>query len=99
MDVWLKTANLVDKSIKIDQVIEHTTPKWDWVDPLKDIKGEEMEIGNNLKSWSEGARQRGYNPADLMAEIVADRKMFDAAGIPYPSNKDIPMQQDIPPKN
>ena len=99
MSVWLKTANLIEKSIKIDQVIEHTTPKWDWVDPLKDIKGEEMEIGNNLKSWSEGARQRGYNPADLMAEIVADRKMFEAAGIPYPSNQSAPMQQDINSQN
>lgn len=92
MDVWLKTAAL-SEGIKSDIEVDWTTPKWDWVDPLKDIKGEEMEIGNNLKSWSEGARQRGYNPQDLMSEIIADRKMFNDAGIPYPSDKNIPMDQ------
>jgi len=98
MNVWLKTAALSNPGIKVDQEIDWTTPKWDWVDPLKDIKGEELEIGNNLKSWSEGARQRGYIPQVLMNEIIADRKMFADAGIPYPSDKDIPIAE-TPPEN
>lgn len=92
MDVWLKTA-AISNGIKSDIAIDWTTPKWDWVDPLKDIRGEEMEIGNNLKSWSEGARQRGYNPQDLLNEIISDRKMFSDAGIPYPSDKVSPNSQ------
>lgn len=100
MNVWLNTAAISNNGIKSDINVDWTTPKWDWVDPLKDIKGEEMEIGNNLKSWSEGARQRGYNPQDLLNEIVSDRKMFEAAGIPYPTAETSQVQsQNTTPEN
>lgn len=88
INAWLKAAALTNAGIKQDINVEWTTPKWDWVDPLKDIKGEEMELANNLKSWSEGARQRGYNPDQLLEEIKKDREAFIAAGIPYPSQQD-----------
>lgn len=84
MSAWLRAASLSNNNIKQDVTVDWTTPKWDWVDPLKDIKGEEMELANNLKSWSEGARQRGYNPDQLLEEIKKDRASFKDAGIPYP---------------
>ena len=83
MSSWLNVAALTH-NIKTDIEVEWTTPKWDWVDPVKDTKGEEMEIALSLKSFSESARQRGYDPEILLEEVAKDRRLFEKYNIPYP---------------
>ena len=56
---------------------DHSTPKWDYVNPEQDVRSDLLEIGGGLSSLSEKLRQRGYNPAQVFAEIKAD---FDALG-------------------
>lgn len=84
MSSWLNVAALTH-NIKTDIEVEWTTPKWDWVDPVKDIKGEEMEISLFLKSFSESARQRGQDLELVLEEFSNDMKLFEKYGIPYPS--------------
>jgi len=58
-------------------------PKWDWVDPLKDINAEVTEIEAGLKSRSMAMAQRGYD-ADLVdAEIAEDRAREAAFGLDF----------------
>jgi len=58
-------------------------PKWDWVDPLKDINAEVTEIEAGLKSRSMAMAQRGYD-ADLVdAEIAEDRAREAGLGLDF----------------
>ena len=81
---WSASASLVNKRVKLPARIDWTTPRFDWVDPKKDVEAETEELSTNRMSFSEAARKRGHNPQKLVDEIAEDRKMFEAAGMPYP---------------
>jgi lambda family phage portal protein len=51
---------------------DHSTPKWDYVNPEQDVRSDMLEISAGLSSVSEKLRQRGYNPQQVFAEIRAD---------------------------
>ncbi len=58
-------------------------PKWDWVDPLKDISAEVAEIEAGLKSRSMAMAQRGYDADRVDAEIAADRAREAELGLDF----------------
>ncbi len=58
-------------------------PKWDWVDPLKDINAEVTEIEAGLKSRSMAMAQRGYDADRVDAEIAEDRAREAAFGLDF----------------
>ena len=58
-------------------------PKWQWVDPLKDIKAEIEEINAGLKSRSQSISERGYDAEDVDAEIAADRMREQRLGLDF----------------
>lgn len=60
---------------------EHSTPKWQYVDPAKDVKADLEEISGGLSSISEKLRQRGYKPADVFAELAEDITTLRELGI------------------
>jgi lambda family phage portal protein len=93
MKKWLQVASVSNGSRRDIQVF-WTTPKWDWVDPVKDVQGEENELRLNLKSWSKTVRERGLNPDELINEIKKDREAFEQAGIKYP----LGYEQEIEPE-
>lgn len=62
--------------------VEWTAPRWEWVDPVKDIKGDLMEVAAGVKSLSELTRERGYNPDQVRKELAEDYKALADAGIP-----------------
>jgi len=95
MQVWARSAMLSNK-IKVDLPVTWTTPRWDWVDPVKDVKGEEMELSLGLKSWSKTVRERGLNPDDLLAELLKEKVEFEKAGLVHPLAAIIPTE---PPTN
>lgn len=82
--VWLQSALLTGKIRSTKVEVDWTTPRFDWVDPLKDVRSETEELNTSRKSFSEAARERGYTPEKLIEEQVKDREMFRKAGIPYP---------------
>jgi capsid protein len=81
--------------------VEWTTPRFDWVDPVKDVQGEGMEIGLGLKTWAESVRGRGYDPDKVFEDLIAEKERFAKAGITHPMDnvkvKGIGGQNDPPP--
>ena len=49
-------------------------PKWDWVDPLKDRKAEQLALDMGVKSRSDVIEEEGEEPEDTDRRIQADRK-------------------------
>ena len=45
--------------------VEWRTPRWAWVDPLKDARAEIEQIQAGLKSRSAAIHELGYDPEDL----------------------------------
>lgn len=81
MRAWLDAAVLNGK-LKTAQVdVNWTTTRFDWVDPVRDVTGELMEIAAGLKPWSEAVRGRGYDPQANIAEIAKEQQQFKEAGI------------------
>ena len=88
MEKFLETAFAAGLIQTADIEYDWTTPRFDWVDPLKDVQGEELELTMGLKTWSEAVRARGFNPEVLLEELKAEREKFKAAGIEYPVKKE-----------
>lgn len=81
---FLDIAVLSGKIKTADIESEWTTPRFDWVDPVKDVQGEGMEIALGLKTWSESVRGRGYDPDKIYEEMKAEKAKFAADGITHP---------------
>lgn len=88
MEKFLDTAFAAGLIQTTEIDYDWTTPRFDWVDPLKDVQGEELELTMGLKTWSEAVRARGFNPEVLLEELKAEREKFKAAGIEYPVKKE-----------
>lgn len=73
-------AALIGRGAK-SGTVEWTTPKWDWVDPVKDVAGELLEVAAGLKSWQEAVRRRGGDPDTVLAQTKEDQEKFKAAGV------------------
>lgn len=59
----------------------HSTPKWAYVDPHKDVAADLAEISGGLSSISEKLRQRGYKPEAVFRELASDIDMLRDLGI------------------
>lgn len=81
MRAWLNSAVLAGRLKKAEVDVNWTTTRFDWVDPVRDVTGELMEIAAGLKPWSEAVRGRGYDPKANIKEIAADQEAFAKAGI------------------
>ena len=93
---WHQTrcrAVLARKIKKADVDVNWTTTRFDWVDPVKDVTGELMEIAAGLKPWSEAVRGRGYDPQSNIAEIAKEQAAFKVAGIDIQIGKSLTLGQ------
>lgn len=60
---------------------QYTPPRWEWVDPVKDMTGELMECAAGFKPWQEAVRRRGFDPKTNIKQIKEDQDDFGQAGI------------------
>jgi capsid protein len=58
-------------------------PKWEWVDPWKDRKAEELAQDNGWKSRSDIIEAEGYDPEETDARIKADRDREEKLGLDF----------------
>lgn len=81
---WERHARIAGKIRQKEPLVPiWTPPKWDWVDPLKEVKAVREEMAGGLASLSEKLRARGYDPDEVFAEIGQDvQALASAAGIP-----------------
>lgn len=61
--------------------VEWDCPKFEWVDPLKDVQADILAIRSGIKTWPQVIAERGYDWAEQVKEIAAASAAFDAAGI------------------
>ncbi len=60
--------------------VDHSTPKWQYVNPGQDVRADLDEIAGGLSSYSEKLRQRGYKPDVVFAELKEDLERLQADG-------------------
>jgi lambda family phage portal protein len=68
------------------QSIEWRPPAWDWVDPLKDIKAQQLEVQSGFKSRSQVAADRGQDIEDLDKQIAEDKRRAESYGLHFDSD-------------
>ena len=61
--------------------IDWIPPKWVWIDPYKDAMADIKAIRSGIKTWFECVAERGRNPQDVIAEILAFNKLVDEGKI------------------
>lgn len=93
IEKFLETAFAAGLIPSTDIEYDWTTPRFDWVDPMKDVQGEQLELSMGLKTWSEAVRARGFNPDLLFEELKAEREKFKSAGMDYPIKQENSMNQ------
>lgn len=55
-----------------DTSVDWSTPKFEYVNPVDDVKSDVAEIAGGLSSFSEKLRIRGYKPDRVFAELKSD---------------------------
>lgn len=63
-----------------DKSVDHSTPKWEYVNPKDDVTADQLQIASGLTSVSETLRRRGYKPDEVFKEIKADFDRLKADG-------------------
>ncbi len=58
-------------------------PKFDYVDPKKDVEAEILAINAGLKSRSQAISERGYDAEQVDAEIAADNDRAEKLGLGF----------------
>ncbi len=66
-----------------DEIIdaEWTAPRFEAVDPLKDIQADILAVRAGLMTLKEAVARQGYDPAHVLAEIAATNAELDALGL------------------
>lgn len=64
-----------------EYTVDWATPKWDYVNPVDDVKADLAEISGGLSSVSEKLRRKGYKPDQVFAELKSDFEKLKAAGV------------------
>ena len=58
-------------------------PRWDWVDPLKDIQAQVLAIDAGLLSRRKAVEATGYDIEEIDRENAADAARAAALGLGY----------------
>lgn len=92
---WMSEAVLALPDLPIDlsayvaaprqfQRAKWITPRWEWIDPLKDRQAEKLAVDNGFKSRSDVIEAEGYDPEEMDARIAADRAREQKLGLTFP---------------
>lgn len=78
---WTYTEHQATRRDKIR--VKWQTPKWDWIDPYKDLQAEKLAVDSGFKSRSDVIEAEGYDPEETDARIAADREREDGLGLKF----------------
>jgi len=68
---------------------EWLPPKFDYVDPKKDVEAEILAIDAGLKSRTQAISERGYDAEQVDAEISADQERATALGLAFSDRRPV----------
>lgn len=77
IELALLSSKLTDTSVND---VKWVPQGFDWVDPLKDQKAQQMAVRNGFKSRSEVISELGYDAEQIDQEIKEDNERADRAG-------------------
>ena len=84
---WLETAALSGALDLSDMTkakpVHWIPPRWDWVDPLKDIQAQLLGINAGLVSRRKAVEATGYDIEEIDRENAADAERAAALGLNY----------------
>ena len=91
---WLNNAALAgvidprdyNQHRELYEQVEWQTPRWDWIDPLKDVRAEVEEIRAGFKSRETSVAQRGDDVEKVDEQIARDNQRSDALGLRFDSD-------------
>ena len=84
---WLEAATL-SGSLDLGDLdtalpVQWIPPRWDWVDPLKDIQAQLLAIEAGLLSRRKAVEATGYDIEEIDRENAADRDRAEGLGLTY----------------
>jgi lambda family phage portal protein len=59
------------------------TPRWEWIDPLKDLQAEKLAVDNGFKSRDDVVEASGYDPTENDNRIAAGRDRAEALDLEF----------------
>ena len=65
------------------RTVQWIPPRWDWVDPLKDIQAQVLAIDAGLLSRRKAVEATGYDIEEIDRENAADAKRAAGMGLAY----------------
>lgn len=78
---FVAAAELANKVSRPRYTVEHSTPRWDYVNPQQDVAADQAEIAAGLSSISEKLRRRGYDPKVVFDELQKDVNELRSRGL------------------
>jgi lambda family phage portal protein len=63
--------------------VKHITPKWDWIDPLKDQQAAKLGVDSGFHARSDVIESQGEDPEDNDLRIRDDQLRADELGIKF----------------
>lgn len=72
MTPWSRSEYLTNR--RLHRRVKWIPPKWDWVDPQKDLMAEKIAVDNGFKSRSDVIEEGGFDAEETDRRILADRK-------------------------
>lgn len=93
--VSISASTFAENEIKYRRV-KWVAPKWEWVDPLKDLQAEVLAMEKKLTSRSSIIRSMGDDPETVEEEIMEDEARMPAPvqQAPQPPQGDQPSEDD-----
>jgi lambda family phage portal protein len=84
---WLETA-VLSGALDLEDLesalpVQWIPPRWDWVDPLKDIQAQLLAIEAGLLSRRKAVEATGYDIEEIDRENAADRDRAAGLGLSY----------------
>jgi lambda family phage portal protein len=83
---WLETA-VLSGALNTDpadaRAVQWIPPRWDWVDPLKDIQAQVLAMGAGITSRRKVVEGTGYDIEEVDRENAADAKRASDLGLTY----------------
>ena len=108
---WLETAQLAGRLDLPDpaaaRMVQWIPPRWDWVDPLKDIQAQVLAMEAGITSRRKVVEATGYDVEEVDRENAVDAARAEALGLLYrtspgetqgaratPSRRPVPSDRD-----
>jgi lambda family phage portal protein len=88
---WLEAAT-ISGALDLDDLntalpVQWIPPRWDWVDPLKDIQAQLLAIEAGLLSRRKAVEATGYDIEEIDRENAADRERAEELGLTYRASR------------